>query len=138
MRLSVKIEGSKHGFNKSHFSVKNYLFVTFYHVVLEWSSQTYSAEIATVDASDLNLRLSKFYAEARPKIINSSAEGNSNIYHKNTMKNIWSAINRHLSDIERTVDVVKDREFRIANDTLDDKLNQNVKGLPGQPNTKKL
>ena len=43
-------------------------------------------------------------------------------YHKNTLKNIRSAINRHLNDIGRSVDIVRDKEFKPANQTLDGML----------------
>lgn len=43
------------------------------------------------------------------------------------MKNIRAAINRHLSDLERDMNIVKDKEFKSANDTLDGKLKHNVK-----------
>lgn len=51
------------------------------------------------------------------------------IHHKNTMKNIRSAIYRHIRDLERTRDIVKDGEFRISNDTSNGKLKQNVTSL---------
>ena len=39
-------------------------------------------------------------------------------YHKNTFKNIRSAINRHLNDTGRSIDTVRDKEFKPANQTL--------------------
>lgn len=43
------------------------------------------------------------------------------------MKNIRAAINRHLLDLERDMNIVKDKEFKSANDNLDGKLKHNVK-----------
>ena len=43
-------------------------------------------------------------------------------YHKNTLKNIRSAINRHPNDIGSSVDFVRDKEFKPANQTLDGML----------------
>eukprot|EP00105_Crassostrea_gigas_P003620 XP_011416528.1 PREDICTED: uncharacterized protein LOC105320322 [Crassostrea gigas] len=95
-------------------------------IIQEWSTETFGFEIdfVTIEAADLNSKLSKFYAEARPKI---TTENNQSEYHKNTMKNIRAAINRHLSDLERDMNIVKDKEFKSANDNLDGKLKHNVK-----------
>ena len=41
-----------------------------------------------------------------------------------TKKNIRAAINRHLSDLERDMDIMKYKELKSANDTLDGKLKQ--------------
>ena len=43
-------------------------------------------------------------------------------YHKNTLKNSRAAINRHLNDIGHSVDIVRDKEFKTANQTLDGML----------------
>lgn len=79
-------------------------------IIQEWSTETFGFEIdfVTIEAADLNSKLSKFYAEARPKI---TSENTQSEYHKNTMKNIRAAINRHLSDLERDMNIVKDKEF---------------------------
>lgn len=47
-------------------------------------------------------------------------------YHKNSMKNIRAAINRHIHDLARDFDIVRDKEFRKANETLDGKLKKNL------------
>lgn len=41
------------------------------------------------------------------------------LYHKNTLINIKEAINRHLADIQKDVNIVHDKEFRTANGILD-------------------
>ena len=40
-------------------------------------------------------------------------------YHKNTLKNVGGAINRHLKHIGRNIDIVRVRDFQLANKTLD-------------------
>ena len=42
------------------------------------------------------------------------------------MKNIRSAINRHLKDLDRDLDIVRDKEFRKSNDIIDGKMKQNL------------
>lgn len=55
------------------------------------------------------------------------------------MKNIRAAKNGHLSDLERDMNIVKDKEFRSANDTLDGKLKHNVKcGISKPTNHKEV
>lgn len=96
------------------FNLKKWILIILF---LEWSSETFGVEIDffTIDAADLNAKLCKFYAEARPKISSTTTENTE--YHKNTMKNIQAAINRHLADLERDMNIVKDKEFKSANDT---------------------
>jgi hypothetical protein len=48
--------------------------------------------------------------------------GQASEYHSNTFKSIRSAINRHLHDIGRQFDIVRDREFKTCNNILDGKL----------------
>lgn len=48
-------------------------------------------------------------------------------YHKNSMKNVRAAINRHLKDIGREIDIVKDIEFKSSNTMLSSKLKFNLK-----------
>jgi hypothetical protein len=53
------------------------------------------------------------------------------------MKNIRSAINRHLKDLDRDLDIVRDKEFRKSNDIIDGKMKQNLSlGLSRRQNTK--
>lgn len=47
-------------------------------------------------------------------------------YHKNSFKSIRAGINRHLRDLDRDLDIVRDKGFRKANDILDGKLKQNL------------
>lgn len=42
-------------------------------------------------------------------------------------------INRHLADLERDMNIVKDKEFKSANDTVDGKLKHNVKCGSSKP-----
>ena len=57
-------------------------------------------------------------------------QAQSQEYHKNSMKNIRAAINRHIQDLDRDFDIVRDKGFRKANDILDGKLKSSLqKGL---------
>ncbi|XP_041372867.1 uncharacterized protein LOC121386133 [Gigantopelta aegis] len=86
----------------------------------------------SVTSEDLNIKLRKFYAEAQPKDKvkreNVMSAGQAVEYHKNTLKNIRAALNRHLHDIGigQDVDIVKDKQFKTS-DMLDSKLKFNVK-----------
>ena len=71
-------------------------------------------------------KLRRFYCEAKPKNTAKRAEdltlAQSENYHKNSLKSIRSAINRHLQDLGRSIDIVRDKEFKSANNTLDGML----------------
>ena len=88
-------------------------------------------EMKTVPVSVLNESLRKFYAEAQPKNVSSRTQkmpdAQAAEYHKNSMKNVRAAINRHLKDIGRQIDIVKDTEFKSANAMLSSKLKFNLK-----------
>lgn len=84
-------------------------------------------DMQTVDVSTLADHLSRFYCEARPKgkLDDGDDDGDDDdndddepLYHNNTLVNIRGAINRHLADIPRNVDIVRDKEFRTANGVL--------------------
>ena len=60
-----------------------------------------------------------FYAEVQPK----EKENINKEYQKITMKEIRSALNRHLSDIGRDVDIVQDKTFKKVNGIIQGKLN---------------
>ena len=85
-----------------------------------------TVDFQSISSDDLNNMLSKFYAEASPKSSEKRekelTEPLAQEYHKNSMKNIRAAINRHVRDLERDFDIVKDKIFRKANDILDGKL----------------
>lgn len=66
---------------------------------------------------------SKFYAEARPKI---KTENTQSEYHKNNIKNLSSHKQTPFS-LVGDMNIVKDKEFKSANETLDGKLKHNVK-----------
>ena len=71
-------------------------------------------------------KLRRFYCEAKPKNTAKRAEdltlAQSENYHKNSLKSIRSAINRHLQDLGRSIDIVRDKEFKSANNTLNGML----------------
>ncbi|CAC5386248.1 unnamed protein product [Mytilus coruscus] len=87
-------------------------------------------DLATTETEELNNVLGKFYAEATPKFSEKERQGNVNCPVKrvsqNSMKNIRAAINRHIHDLDRDIDIVRDKEFRKANETLDGKLKKNL------------
>ena len=78
--------------------------------------------LETVKKEELYDLLRWFYAEVQQK----EKENKNQDYHKNTMKGIRSALNRHLSDISRDVDIVHDKTFKQANGILQGKLKQNM------------
>ncbi|CAG2253459.1 KCTD1_15 [Mytilus edulis] len=84
----------------------------------------------TVTKVDLNNKLRHFYAEAKPKNTEKRAQSmpqeHAGVYHKNSLKNVRAALNRHLTDINREIDIVKDNEFRQSNVILDSTLKMMV------------
>ena len=79
-------------------------------------------DLATVSVPDLDQHLRKFYAEAAPRNPSGRSkkmsEEQSAEYHKNSFKNVRAAINRHMKDIGRDVDIVRDKEFKSSNGML--------------------
>ncbi|XP_060083742.1 uncharacterized protein LOC132562993 [Ylistrum balloti] len=76
-------------------------------------------DMAAVSVLDLAELLRKFYYGARP-----NNKRNEQAYHSNTLINIRGAINRHLANIHRNIDIVRDKEFKHANGVLDGLLKQ--------------
>lgn len=90
----------------------------------EWNLETYGNEIdlASVDPLTLANSLGRFYCEARPQPKKSKENESQNeepLYHKNSLINIRAAINRHLADLKREIDIVHDKEFKTPNGILD-------------------
>ncbi|KAK3089650.1 hypothetical protein FSP39_005342 [Pinctada imbricata] len=99
------------------------------NLLQEWSREKFGQEIDlhTISPENLNNNLRHFYAEIQPKPSEKeNQEETSSEYHKNTIKGIRSALNRHLNDIGRNIDIVKDKEFKQANAALQGKLKQNM------------
>ena len=77
------------------------LFISDRHVFV----QGHALDWESVGAEQLNTLLRKFYCEVRPSekkshhAPQSTASSHEAVYHKNTMKNIRAALNRHLSDL---------------------------------------
>ena len=75
-------------------------------------------------------KLGKFYAEATPnnneKRCNQMSSEQASEYNTNSYKSIRSALNRHLQDLGRNIDIVRGREFRSSNSILDGKLKKNL------------
>jgi hypothetical protein len=85
-------------------------------------------DLSAVSATTLSTALQKFYCEAVPK-------GSKELYHKNSLISIRSAINRQLANFERNVDIVRDKTFKTANGVLDGLLKERTRtgtSLPTQ------
>ena len=76
-------------------------------------------DMEAISSRDLADRLMRFYCEARSK--------SSEVYHKNTLINLRAAINRHLADLKRNIDIVKDPDFKTANGVLDGLFKERVR-----------
>ena len=91
----------------------------------------------TIQSEELAQMLRNFYAEATPQVttkrLTDLNENEAGEYHKNSMKSIRTAINRHLHDIDRDIDIVRDKIFKRANDVLDGKMKQNVREGVSRP-----
>lgn len=105
--------------------------------VTEWSYETYGAifNLDTMLVSQLAEKLAKFYCEARPKQQNHSSSTSEKIYHKNTLLNLRSGINRFIQNTKRLpiIDIAKDTEFKIANGVLDGLLKERMKSGTAVP-----
>ena len=87
-------------------------------------------DLTTITSTNLDQILGKFYAEATPK---QSTKRKTEMttecaleYNINSYKAIRSAINRHLHDLGRDLDIVRGREFKRSNAILDGKLKKNL------------
>lgn len=89
-------------------------------ILKDWHFETFETEIdmATISKDDLLRKLGQFSCEVKPQpqeTDGQKAETKDQEYHKNTLKNIRGAVNRYLSDINRDIDIVNDREFKEPN-----------------------
>jgi hypothetical protein len=55
------------------------------------------------------------------------------VYHENTLKNVRAALNRHVKDLNRNFDIIRDSDFRTSNIILDSALKMMVKTRLSQP-----
>jgi len=87
-------------------------------------------DFENISVVELDQRLGKFYAEAVPKQNENRSKQMSkeqaSEYTQNSFKSIRSAINRHLQDLGRDLEIVRGREFRTSNNILDGKLKKNL------------
>lgn len=94
-------------------------------------------DLKAIEEPNLNECLRKFYAEAQPKAMSGREKKFSpelgNEYHKNSMKNVRAAINRHLKDSGRVIDIVNGTNFTSANKMLCAKLKNNLKTGVSRP-----
>lgn len=88
-------------------------------------------DFKTVSPEVLATKLRRFYCEAKPKSTSKRSEELTYVqaenYHKNSLKSIRSAINRYLQDLKRSMDIVRDKDFKSANHTLDGMLKEMTK-----------
>lgn len=79
-------------------------------------------DFLVVSVDNLASIIGRFYCEARPKNVDTRAtslkQEHAEEYHKHTLKNIRAALNRHLQDIGRDIDIVRDRQFKTCKKTL--------------------
>ncbi|XP_041352385.1 uncharacterized protein LOC121370915 [Gigantopelta aegis] len=73
-------------------------------------------DFTTVEATKLALLLRSFYASTAPLVTEGRKrrlpEKQVGEYHKNTLINIRGALNRHLHDSDRNIDIVKDKSLK--------------------------
>lgn len=105
-------------------------------ILTDWHIETFGVplDLAEICEEDLAKKLSRFYCEAKPQ--NPKKEHTSE-YHKNTMKAIRAAINRHLSDIGRNIDIVNDKAFKTANKSLTGLMKHRMVTGTSRPTTHK-
>ena len=75
-------------------------------------------------------KLRKFYCEARPKKWEKKGKDNkihNTEYNRLTLKNARAAINRHLQELEKPINIVLDKEFMLANLALEGTLKVRTK-----------
>ena len=95
---------------------------------IDWHFEVFSEffNFESVIPEVLAKKLRRFYCEAKPQNTAKRAEeltlAQSENYHKNSVKSMRSAINRHLQDLGRPIDIVREKEFKSANNTLDGML----------------
>lgn len=103
-----------------------------YFTFTEWCMETTGSitDFDTIGKADLNEKLRHFYAEAKPKYPEKRAKHmpteHENVYHKNTLKNVRAALNRHIKHLNRHFDIVRDIEFRTSNIILDSTMKMMV------------
>lgn len=104
----------------------------------DWNMETYgeNLDMISVDANTLAERLSHFYIAVRPKT-NAENNGKDQLYHKSSLINIRCAINRFLTDNKREIDIIRDKEFKIANGVLDGLFKERTRLGLSQPVTHK-
>ncbi|XP_033726736.1 uncharacterized protein LOC117316304 [Pecten maximus] len=98
----------------------------------DWHTETYGnkLDMAQYSIDELKEKLGKFYCEARPKNAKTNDQELKQVpnteYHKNTLKNIRAAINRHFHDLNREIDIVNGNEFKKGNKILDGLLKERM------------
>ena len=94
-------------------------------------------DFKTVAPEELSTKLRRFYAETQPRNIEKRtaqmSRSQAGEYHKNSFFAARAAINRHLSDLNCDIDIVRYKTFKVANQTLDGKLKQNASDGSSRP-----
>ena len=87
------------------------------------------AEFLSMSKSTIADRLRIFYCEAAPKKVEVRGKTQAPLqeYHKNSLRNIRAALNRHFHDLYLDLDIVRDKEFIYANRALDGTLKDQTK-----------
>lgn len=100
--------------------------------------ETYGKYLDTHNVSAVSLGeiLMKFYCEAVPQK-KAGGKASTDVYHKISLINIRGAINRHLQDINRNIDIVRDKEFKMANRALDGLLKERMRSGASLPTNHK-
>ncbi|KAJ8322421.1 hypothetical protein KUTeg_000030 [Tegillarca granosa] len=114
-----------------------------------WNMERFGSmiDMLNIAPQDLAEKLEMFYREAQQKPKTKKNDSNSSTnnknndglneeveYTKSSLKSIRSAINRHLTDIKRNINIVKDDIFSTANGVLEKRC---ALENPDKYNTKK-
>lgn len=111
----------------------------FFHFFSDWHTSVFKIPLdtATVSEVDLASLLRQFYCEASPQQSEARRKklgsAIASTYHKNSLKNIRAALNRHLTDIGRNIDIVHGANFKSANRTLDGFMKEQMRAGKSRP-----
>ena len=116
---------------KTKLRQKAYLSYNFYLIkISDWCTETgQEVDFYFMTSVELAEKLRHFYAVAKPR--------KETDYHRNSLKNLRAALNRHLRDIGRDIDIVRDREFQKANAVLNGFLKLQAKSGKAKPTAHK-
>jgi hypothetical protein len=91
----------------------------------------YITDFNNIEKAELNEQLRHFFAEAKPKNneerATSMIDEHVQVYHKNTLKNIRTALNRHTKELNRNFDIVHVSDFRTSSIIYDSTMKMMIK-----------